>query len=496
MTLEHPTRPADRADPVVAPRERSARRRVGSGAKLVAGAAGVNASDGADARGAVVEPVNSRYGKSRPEKVAVCPPEGDPSSTPTRSEAQKERGQKEQTAMKSVGLDLGTRKIVYAVIENGQVCARGTVEKVADLARILGPGTEKARVALEASREAWAVYDQVEAWGHEVKMVDTTRVKELGIGAHGRKTDRLDAEKLAWGAYHDRIPEAHVLSKARRALRTEVQTRRALVELQTQLITTIRGIFRSAGNRIPSCSSDVFATKVNVEALATELRASVVPLLAVLRVTQQQIVTVDTAIEAVCAKEPAVKLLTTAPGVGLVVAAMFVSVIDDATRFSSARAVSSYLGLVPRADNSGMRTQRLGAISKAGNPYARALLVQAAWSVLRSKSEDDPVVLWARQVAERRGNNIAVVAVARRLTGILWAMWRRSTAYDPLHIGHLMADGQEARAATIASQAASLRRGAAKEKLRRTICARRAVLLAGPAKSKSKSQGGPAMAAP
>jgi transposase len=394
--------------------------------------------------------------------------------------------------MRSVGLDLGTRKIVYAVIEDGKVCARGTVEVVGELISILGPGKGKARVALEASREAWVVYDQIEAWGHDVKMVDTTRVKELGIGAHGRKTDRIDAEKLAWGAYHDRIPEAHVLSKARRTLRTEVQTRRALVEMRTQLITTIRGIFRSVGNRLPSCSADVFHTKVKVETLAVEQRAAVVPLLSVLRVTEEQLVEMDARIEAVCANEPAVKLLTTAPGVGLVVAAMFVSVIDDADRFSSARAVASYLGLVPRADNSGMRTQRLGAISKAGNPYMRALLVQAAWTLLRSKNEDDPVVRWGRDVAKRRGNNIAVVAMARRLTGILWAMWRRGTAYDPVHVGHLMADGQEALAEVIASQAASLRRGAAKAKIRQTERARRATLLAGQAKS--KSLGGRAMA--
>jgi transposase len=119
-----------------------------------------------------------------------------------------------------------------------------------------------------------------------------------------------------------------------------------------------------------------------------------------------------------------------APGVGVVVAAAFVSVIDEANRFAKAHHVESYLGLVPSEDSSGGK-RRVGAISKAGNPYLRALLIQSAWCILRLADDADPLKAWAVALAERRGKRIAVVALARRLAGVLWAMWRDGTFYDP-----------------------------------------------------------------
>ncbi|WP_438024600.1 hypothetical protein [Sorangium sp. So ce233] len=65
---------------------------------------------------------------------------------------------------------------------------------------------------------------------------------------------------------------------------------------------------------------------------------------------------------------------------------------------------------------------RLGAIIKQGNGYLRALLTQAAHTILRHKSGDDPLGRWAKAIDERRGRHIAVVALARRLSGVLWAM--------------------------------------------------------------------------
>jgi hypothetical protein len=59
--------------------------------------------------------------------------------------------------------------------------------------------------------------------------------------------------------------------------------------------------------------------------------------------------------------------------------------------------------------------------------------VQAAWAALRSRRHaKDPMVCWARAIARRRGKKIAVVALARKLAGILFAMWRDGTQYDAL----------------------------------------------------------------
>jgi transposase len=88
------------------------------------------------------------------------------------------------------------------------------------------------------------------------------------------------------------------------------------------------------------------------------------------------------------------------------------------------------LGLVPGENTTGGK-QRLGSITKQGNAHARAMLVQSAWLILRAGCSDDPLRRWATDLAKTRGKKIAVVALARKLAGVLWAMWRDGTVYDP-----------------------------------------------------------------
>ena len=122
--------------------------------------------------------------------------------------------------------------------------------------------------------------------------------------------------------------------------------------------------------------------------------------------------------------------LTTAPGVGPVTARAFVATIDDITRFRSAHELEASLGVVPSERSSGEKRQ-LGHITKAGNGRMRWLLVEAAWQILRSKSAETAALrAWTLPIAQRRGKRIAVVALARRLAGILYAMWRDGVPYD------------------------------------------------------------------
>jgi transposase len=143
-----------------------------------------------------------------------------------------------------------------------------------------------------------------------------------------------------------------------------------------------------------------------------------------------QIAVADARIAAFAKDDPIATRLTTAPGVGPVTASAFVAAIDDITRFRTAHELEAYLGLIPCERSSGEKRQ-LGHITKAGNGRMRWLLVEAAWTILRSKSPDTAALrAWSLQIAQRRGKRIAVVALARRLAGILYAMWRDDVVYD------------------------------------------------------------------
>ena len=358
-------------------------------------------------------------------------------------------GAQERSAMRIVALDLGSR-ISYCEVKDGQVVERTTATSVSGLAQLLGPNTPPAKVAFEACREAWAVHDQLEEWGHEPLMLDTTRVRQLGIGQHKRKNDRIDAETMARALEIGRVPLAHVLSPARRELRLQLGVRRALVGTRAEYVAQIRGLARAHGQHLPTCNTENFLEHLGKTTLSEAVRALTEPLAVLLEVLTPQIALVEKKLEQLCAKEPVIKRLGTVPGVALIVAAAFVSVIDDAKRFRRAHHVEAYVGLVPSENTSIHR--KLGAITKQGNSYLRALLIQAAHSVFRLRA-DDPLKRWGEAIEQRRGKRIAVVAVARRLVGILWAMWRDGSLYSPTKLGLAAATGLSTHAKELTAEA-------------------------------------------
>ena len=181
--------------------------------------------------------------------------------------------------MRKVALDLGGKKTVLCEVRNGTVVQRATVTAVETLIAVLGPQQPNAIVAIEACREAWYVHDLLTSWGNEVVMVDTTRSRRLGIGQHGRKTDRIDAEVLALALERGGIPVAHVLSPHRRELRRWLNVRRALVESRAQMVTTARGLAREHGAAFARCGTAYFAANARKRPMSGELRAVVDPLL-------------------------------------------------------------------------------------------------------------------------------------------------------------------------------------------------------------------------
>jgi len=355
--------------------------------------------------------------------------------------------------MRKVALDLGVRKTSYCEVQDGQVILRETVSSVSSLESLLGPEQPSAQVAIEACREAWHVHDLLSSWGNHVVLVDTTRSRRLGIGQHGRKTDRIDAEVLALALERGGIPAAHVLSPHRRELRRWLSVRRALVESRAQLITTARGLAREQGVTLPRCAAPHFAGHARKRGQG-ELRV-IAPLLTLLETANSELEIVEAKLAELCATEPVVELLMTTPGVGPTIAASFVSVVDDAKRFRSPHHVESYVGLVPTEDSSGGQ-RRLGAITKKGNSYLRSLLVQGAWAILRGTDRQDPLRLWADAVAARRGKKIAVIALARRLVGVLWAMWRDSKPYNPAVLASASSRGTHDSARTLDAQSQTM----------------------------------------
>jgi transposase len=369
--------------------------------------------------------------------------------------------------MRTVALDLGKNAIDWCEVREGRVVGRGRVPSLTALEGVVGPATEPAVVGFEACREARHVHDVLRSWGQTPRVFDTTRVRRLaGIGEHGRKNDRLDAEKLALALERGTAAYAHVLSDDARKLRELQEVHRALVDARKQAIIHARGILRGRGVNFPACEPDRFARYLRQATLAAPVQALVQPLLAPLEAIEPELARVDLSIHELCSKQedPVIERLASVPGVSLMVAAAFISAIDAAQRFKNASQVASYLGLCPCENSTGGR-RKLGSITKQGNAHAREMLVQAAWCVMRSRDMRDPLVRWAHRTSQRRGRMRAAIAVARRLSRILWSLWRNGSYYDPSE-----AEGDELEAAQLqAKKRGVLKLGRAKRSRERTL---------------------------
>jgi transposase len=336
--------------------------------------------------------------------------------------------------MRTIALDLGKASIDWCEVEQGKVIGRGRVQDLQGLQPILNRESGAVRVGFEACREALHAHDVMSSWGHVPYVFDTTCVRSFaGIGQHGRKNDRIDAERLALALERDHAKFSHVLGQDARRLRELQEQHRALVETRKRLVIHVRGILRGRGVDLPSCAIESFVSNLRkAQREGTVTTSWVDPLLTPLEALEPEIAKVDLQIHELCThqKDPVIERLASVPGVSLLVAASFISVIDKADRFDNASQVSSYLGLCPGENSTGGR-RKLGSITKQGNPYARGLLVQAAWCILRSRDTKDQLVRWAHKTSQRRGRMRAAVAVARRLSRILYSLWKHGTYYDP-----------------------------------------------------------------
>jgi hypothetical protein len=100
--------------------------------------------------------------------------------------------------------------------------------------------------------------------------------------------------------------------------------------------------------------------------------------------------------------------------------------IGDVSRFESARELVGYLGLDPMVRQSGEEPARHGRISKRGNAQARSVLVEAAWTAVRSPG---PLRAFGERIRARRGAQVAAVAVARKIAVIAWHLLTKGEDY-------------------------------------------------------------------
>jgi transposase len=336
--------------------------------------------------------------------------------------------------METIGLDLHKRESQLCILAaDGMTQERRILTSRERFTAVLG-NRPRARILLEASTESEWVAQHLESLGHDVIVADPNYGPMYATRTRRVKTDKRDARTLAEALKLGAYRPAHRVSAGRRHVRAELAVREALVRTRTRYISLAKALVRRDGLRVAGCGAELVARRIAELDLSDTLATELMPLFQVLAPINEQIDGADRRIAELSKNDAEVALLTTAPSIGPVTASAVVATVDDISRFQSAHQFEAFLGLVPGERSSGEK-RRVGKITKAGNSRVRYLLVEAGWRILRSKSEETAALrAWALLIAARRGKRIAVVALARRLAGILYAMWRDNSPYNAANL--------------------------------------------------------------
>lgn len=326
-------------------------------------------------------------------------------------------------------IDLHKQRSVICVVDAaGTLVLERTIPTSREAFTAVFADRPRMRVVLETGTESEWVAQTIEAGGHDVIVADPNYTLMYGTRQRRIKTDRRDVRALAEANRLGIFRRAHRVSAGQRDCRRRLRVRGQLVRVRTQAINLLRAQLRQEGYRLGSGSAEGTVRRDARLGLPTALTAALEPLMDLLRHLEPTLKTLDAATRTEAQHEAICRHLMTTPGVGPVTALAYRATLDTVDRFAHAGAVTAFLGLVPSEASSGSR-RRVGAITKAGPPLMRTLLVQAAWLVWRRRYASDPLHRWVHAVAARRGRRVAIVGLARRLARVLYALWRDEVDY-------------------------------------------------------------------
>lgn len=286
-------------------------------------------------------------------------------------------------------------------------------------------------VALEACGASHYWAREIEALGHEVKLVPPRFVKLFVEGR--RKTDARDAKALALAGKSPDLRAVPVKSAQRQAELLVIKARSLLVRQHTQTGNALRGHLAEFGLTARTGAKGLEELIAKVESGEAHVPDAAIAALAALlgqwRRLEEAIAKLTAQLEAQARTSETAKRLMSVPGVGPVTASVFALKVDDPQRFACGRNCAAWLGLVPNLRASAGKS-RLGAISKAGDEDLRSLLVMGAASILiRAKAAPDKADPWIRDIARRKPFKVAAVALAARMARTLWALTRHGGTY-------------------------------------------------------------------
>jgi len=285
-------------------------------------------------------------------------------------------------------------------------------------------------VGMEACSGAHHWARLLQAHGHTVKLMAPKFVAPYRLSGKKGKNDAADAAAICEAVTRPSMRFVPPKSVQQQCELLVHRARQGFVAQRTATINRIRGLLSEFGIVLPLKAATVRREALGqLEDLPGWANTVIGDLLSEVSRLDERIAQYDRHIEQIGKDSAPARQLMQLPGVGATTATALVAMIGRGQEFKCGRQLSAWLGLVPGQYSSGGK-QRLGRITKAGDPYLRMLLILGARSVLQSaKNKTDPVSRWAVQLATRVGYWKAIVAIAAKNARMCWAVLARGEAF-------------------------------------------------------------------
>ena len=279
-------------------------------------------------------------------------------------------------------------------------------------------------VALEVTGRAFEVHDVLSAHVDRVLLANPIDLKRFGSGRH---TDRVDAARLAKMLAVGTIPTVWVPPQSMREIRRLVYYRARLASNRRRAINQAKNVLRRHG-QVLSRETDVqrWLTQDRVAALPASDRVILLSACRQITALEAEIDGLEGEIARGVADVPAVQVLLTITGIGLIGAAATWAILGDPHRFTRSKQVTRYAGLDSSIVQSGEQ-HRQGRISKTGSPLLRTLMVEAAHSL--AQWDSGPLGQFYTRKAQEIGPRKAIIALARKLLIVAWRMLLTGEVY-------------------------------------------------------------------
>ncbi|RVC64410.1 IS110 family transposase [Mesorhizobium sp.] len=329
----------------------------------------------------------------------------------------------------TIGLDIAKSVFqVHGVDAASEVVVRRKLTRGRVLA--FSESLPRCLVGIEAcsSSHYWA--RELNARGHDVRLLPSQYVKPY---LKRQKNDAADAEAICEAVTRPTMRFVPVKTPEQQSAMMLHRVRLMLNRQRTQISNALRAHLSEFGVVAPIGRNGIEQLLVvindeNDARITADARLCLRMLEAQLRVVKEQILENDRRVRASARETELGRRLMEIPGVGPLLASAFVATVADEHAFKSGRCLSAWIGLVPNQNSSGGK-EKLGSISKAGNPYLRQLLVVGAMAVIRYAERNGTRRPWLVQLMARRTAKVAAVALANKTARMVWALMTSGERY-------------------------------------------------------------------